>query len=71
MFKWVWLVILGLIWFLFFFDAVKDVVVTIKWCKENNEKDFFDRVENSTYTFLGINFLLLFFASFINWVWSL
>ena len=71
MFKWVWLVILGLIWLLSFLDAMKDVVVIIKWCKENKKKDFYDRVKDTTYAFLGINIVLLFFASLCYWIWSL
>jgi hypothetical protein len=59
MFKWVWLIILGIIWFLWFCLAIKDVVMTIKWCEEHNEKDFYNRFEGATYVFLLVSIFWL------------
>lgn len=71
MFKWVWLIILGLIWFVWFCVAMKDVVITVKWCIKNKESDFYNRFEDGTYVLFIVTIALLFFASLIYFIWSL
>ena len=71
MFKWVWLVILGLIWLVWFCVSMKDVVITVLWSIKNKEIDFYKKFEDGTYIFLCVNIVALFFASLFYWAWSL
>lgn len=71
MFKWVWLIILGLIWFVWFCVAMKDVVITIMWCIKNKKRDFYNRFEDNTWVFIISTIAVLFFASLIYWAWGL
>ena len=71
MFKWVWLIILGVFWFAWLRVAVKDVAKTIKWAIKSREKEFYYAFNDSTQAFLGVNFVILFLSSLIYWIWSL
>lgn len=71
MFKWVWLIIIALIWFVWFCVAMKDVVKTIKWCIKNKKSDFYNKFKDGTYVFFASTVVVLFFASLFYWVWSL
>ena len=71
MFKWVWLIILGLIWLAWLCLAIKDVVITIKWCIKNKETDCLDRINGGTWVFVIVTIVSLFLSSFTYWLWSL
>ena len=61
MFKWVWLIILGMIWFVCLCFSIKDVFITIKWCIKNKEINCLDRFEDGTWVFVIATIAVLFF----------